>query len=236
MAAASRLRSADVITLHLVRHGQASYGGAVYDQLSPLGRQQAAQLGPALRPRLDAVYSGPHERQRDTAAALTEAPLLLPEFAEYPAFELLRASVPDLAAREPAFAALAGAGDGAAVDPQLLDRAFVRIIAAWAAGELNPDGIERYDAFCARVQRGLMILADRPGPATIAAVTSAGPISVALALATGAPLADALRRGRMVRNASVTTLHLRRTADQLDLTLLAYNDVAHLPADHHTHR
>ena len=223
-----------MITLHLVRHGQASYGGAIYDRLSPLGHQQAARLGPVLRPQLDAVYSGPHERQRDTATALGDAPTLLPEFAEYPAFELLRAAVPDLAAREPTFAALAGAGDGAAVDPQLLDRAFVRIIGAWAAGELNPDGIERYDAFCARVQRGLMLLCDRSGPATIAAVTSAGPISVALALATGAPLSEALRRGRMVRNASVTTLTLRPGAPEL--TLLTYNDVSHLPDDHHTHR
>jgi len=32
-------------TLYLVRHGQASFGAANYDQLSPLGQQQCGQLG-----------------------------------------------------------------------------------------------------------------------------------------------------------------------------------------------
>jgi len=32
-------------TLYLVRHGQASYGAADYDQLSPRGALQARRLG-----------------------------------------------------------------------------------------------------------------------------------------------------------------------------------------------
>ena len=32
-------------TLYLVRHGQASFGAADYDQLSELGRRQSVRLG-----------------------------------------------------------------------------------------------------------------------------------------------------------------------------------------------
>jgi broad specificity phosphatase PhoE len=32
-------------TLHLVRHGQASFGAADYDQLSDLGARQCRELG-----------------------------------------------------------------------------------------------------------------------------------------------------------------------------------------------
>ena len=39
-------------TLYLVRHGQASFGADDYDQLSPLGQQQAVRLGEYLRPKL----------------------------------------------------------------------------------------------------------------------------------------------------------------------------------------
>jgi broad specificity phosphatase PhoE len=34
-----------VTTIYLVRHGQASFGAANYDQLSPLGERQGALLG-----------------------------------------------------------------------------------------------------------------------------------------------------------------------------------------------
>ena len=57
----------------LVRHGQASFGGADYDVLSALGERQARCLGAALaargmRPAL--VMSGSMRRQLSSAAAL----------------------------------------------------------------------------------------------------------------------------------------------------------------------
>ena len=58
----------------LVRHGQASLLSADYDQLSPLGAEQARLLGRWWAARGDAVHqvwSGSLKRQRDTALALS---------------------------------------------------------------------------------------------------------------------------------------------------------------------
>lgn len=62
--------------IYLVRHGQASFGSANYDQLSGLGREQAARLGVALRDRVpapDLVVCGALQRHRQTAEACLAA-------------------------------------------------------------------------------------------------------------------------------------------------------------------
>ena len=52
-------------TLVLIRHGQASYGQADYDRLSPTGEQQARVLGPHLAALgLDALFVGPLRRRQ----------------------------------------------------------------------------------------------------------------------------------------------------------------------------
>lgn len=75
----------------LIRHGQASLGGANYDQLSELGYQQAAWLaehlvatGLGARQPL-ALRVGAMARQHQTAAALLDA-LALPPAVEDPGF------------------------------------------------------------------------------------------------------------------------------------------------------
>ncbi len=57
--------------VYLLRHGQASFGGADYDVLSTVGEQQAKVLGAELNRRevpVHAVWSGTLRRQVDTAA------------------------------------------------------------------------------------------------------------------------------------------------------------------------
>ncbi len=79
-------------TLYLVRHGQASFGAADYDQLSPLGRLQSQRLGAWLRVqglRFDAVLTGTLRRHAQTWAGIEEglqarqAALSLPGLDEY---------------------------------------------------------------------------------------------------------------------------------------------------------
>jgi len=56
--------------IYLLRHGQASFGSANYDQLSPTGHAQAQALGAALRTRgvtPDHVVCGTMQRHVDTA-------------------------------------------------------------------------------------------------------------------------------------------------------------------------
>src|ERR1044071_4730851 len=63
-------------TLYLIRHGQASFGTDNYDQLSQLGRRQVQLLGEHLASsgeRIDRIYSGTLQRQREPADLLAAA-------------------------------------------------------------------------------------------------------------------------------------------------------------------
>ncbi len=65
--------------IYFIRHGQASFGSNNYDQLSPLGHQQARVVGQALRSRgvkPDVLVSGTMQRHLETASgALAEMDL-----------------------------------------------------------------------------------------------------------------------------------------------------------------
>ena len=55
--------------VYLIRHAQASFGAADYDQLSTLGERQARLLGEVLVPRLarvDAAYAGTMRRHQQS--------------------------------------------------------------------------------------------------------------------------------------------------------------------------
>jgi broad specificity phosphatase PhoE len=78
-----------VTTLLLIRHATCAqmserlYGRKVAAPLSEVGRNQARALGETLfREKLDAVYSSPRERARDTAAAIAAPHRLLVEVDE----------------------------------------------------------------------------------------------------------------------------------------------------------
>ena len=62
-------------TLYLVRHGQASFGAADYDQLSPRGHEQCRLLGAYWRERgqrFDAVFTGTLKRHAQSLAGIVE--------------------------------------------------------------------------------------------------------------------------------------------------------------------
>jgi broad specificity phosphatase PhoE len=234
-------------TLYLIRHGQASYGKADYDRLSPTGQAQARALGERLDlaglAKLDAIYTGPMTRQRETLAGMrATAGGALPgddghcaELAEYPAFELLAAVMPKLVAEEPDLAPIK-AGHG---DPALLDRAFWLMITRWSRGELTADGVETIDGFTGRIRRGLeTLIAAHPG-GRVGVVTSGGAIGIAILLALGITGERAIAIGRHIRNASVSEFRYRSTGfgwGPDDFSLVAFNHVAHLPAELHTFR
>ena len=79
MAAGSHERAggeSTVSALHLVRHGQAAFGTADYDRLTPLGAEQCAALARhwhALGRAAPPIYSGSMRRHRDSAQAFADA-------------------------------------------------------------------------------------------------------------------------------------------------------------------
>jgi broad specificity phosphatase PhoE len=228
-------------TLYLIRHGQASYGEADYDRLSPRGVEQAQAIGRwAATERLDALYAGPLRRQQQTAHYAREAgglpaPQTLSELAEYPAFEMLQHLVPRLIAEDPKFAQLTSAPT-----PRLLDQAFQTILSRWSRDEWSVDGVERVTAFVDRIRTGLdRVLRAASSGARLACVTSAGPIGVAVGLVFGIAAERMVRTSIVIRNASITELRFRSQGfdwqpDQL--SLVTFNLTAHLPAELQTER
>ncbi len=232
-------------TLTLVRHGQASYGAADYDRLSERGVEQARALGRSwaeARFAPTAVYSGPMKRQRDTARVACEAaaaaghalpePIIVDELAEYPAFELLARFLPKFTKEHPELAQIA---DGTATTAELsalLDRGFWLVIDAWCNDRLDCGDIESFGGFVGRVHAGIrrMTAAHPERGARVVAVTSGGPIGVALKLALALDAMSTVRQWRLVRNASITEL-LWRSREPDEMSLLAFNHVDHLAGE-----
>jgi broad specificity phosphatase PhoE len=228
--------------LYLIRHGQASYGEVDYDRLSARGIEQARAVGGWLRGTpLDAIYAGPLVRQRQTiehareVAETAPAPTTVDELAEYPAFHMLQHLVPRLVAEDPKFAALTSAPS-----PRLLDEAFHAVLSRWSRDEWFVDGLERITEFATRVRAGLgRIIGAAASGARVAAVTSAGPIGVAVGLALDLAPEKMIATSTVIRNASITELRFR-SADFAwrpgQLSLVTLNTTGHLPAELQTER
>jgi broad specificity phosphatase PhoE len=200
-------------TLYVIRHGQASYGQADYDRLSPLGVEQARALGEHLRTqRIDALYAGPRKRQRDTAThlGLPHAPQILDGLDEYPAEVIFRNQHPEV---------------DSAADPREIQLLFERAVTRWAAAEIVVDGAGSFADFSARVRGALADVMAREGRGrTVCVVTSAGPTSCAMQMALGLTDPMAMKLSWVVANSSVTELKWREDV----CSLISFNTLPHL--------
>jgi len=216
--------------IYLVRHGQASFGAADYDQLSDLGAVQARRLGDALKPRLTAVdiaVCGTMRRHQQTAAVCLDAmgvasPILTDRgWDEYDHQEVLHAFEPRF--RIPG---ALGADLAAAADPmRAFQEIFAPAVARWVSGAHDGDYRETWAAFRARVTEALVMLARSLGKRETALVfTSGGPISAISGDLLHVPPERHLELGWILANAGVTKVLCRGDA----LHLSTFNDHAHL--------
>lgn len=231
--------------LLLIRHGQARYGEADYDRLSDRGHEQARLLAPELIKRAPAaVFTGPLRRQVETYASAREAarglghelpePTVIPELSEYPAFELLQHLMPRLIAEEPQFQNLERA------EAKVRELAFQTMIFRWGSGSWNAPGVETSAEFAARVKSGVeRVIAASGSGTSVVAVTSAGPISVALGLALGIGEERMIHLSRVVQNASISQLRFRSQGFAWQLphvSMFSFNQTSHLPPELVTER
>lgn len=224
-------------SLHLIRHGQASFGAEDYDVLSPRGVEQSRALGRELARaggRVDAIYAGPRRRHADTAlhlrAAAAEAgaplpaPITVAELDEFPAIEMLRLWLPKLAAAEPELAAALAAGSPGRAAMVAVDR----LMRAWAAGTLDVGELESFAEFVARVDRGLRAVMQAEGRGRqVLVVTSGGPISIAVRSCLDLGDEATMRIALALANASTSEIKWRGD----ETTLFSFNHVHYLPAD-----
>ena len=199
-------------TMHLIRHGQASFGAEDYDRLSELGWQQGRVLGRwyARHTRPDLIIGGGLRRHRETIEALKEGfgePL--PEakinkgFSEFDHLAVIHAYRPEWADRE------AMSRDLAAADHprKAFQRAFGEAIARWIGGQHDSDYPEPWPAFKARVQKGLDEVVEATGDARdVLVVTSGGPISAIAQRLLELDDRRAMKLNEVLANASVSRM------------------------------
>ena len=224
-------------SLWLVRHAQASFGAADYDNLSELGITQSKLLGTAWAEAgvaFDAAYVGPQRRHRQTyehvAAAHGDLPTAeqVDDLSEIDATGVgaeamarVTPSCPDLG-EQVAQKQLNEAGQ---VAMRHYARVFEELMKRWSRGELE-EIVAPYADFSETVMRGLSSLMKNEGRGRrVVVFTSGGPVSIAARHALRVSPELGIELMFALRNASIT--ELRYTEDRL--TLMRFNDVGVLP-------
>jgi broad specificity phosphatase PhoE len=214
-------------TLYLVRHGQASFGAADYDQLSDLGRRQCERLGAWFRAhgrRFDAVLSGTLKRHAQSLAAIEtgmgtqHTVQARSELNEYDSHALIRTvhSGPLAQVGNPA---------EARVHFQMLREGLSR----WMQGQTRPEGMLRYAAFIAGIDETLTQVRERHANGTALVVSSGGPISMAVGHVLGLQPEGVIELNLHLRNSAVC--ELRMTSKRFNL--ITFNTLPHLDGPEH---
>ena len=225
----------------LVRHAQASFLEPDYDKLSPTGEAQARILGEYWARHkvvFDRVCTGPRVRHRDTEKAVREIyaqhSLNLPnsvvfeEFDEFQGDVVLEKSLAQLCETNPHIRDLEAAVQSANSPPQrrrYFQRLFETVVTMWVSGELTVDGVESWEAFTARVNRGLsQFLSAASKSETCAIFTSGGPVAVSVQRALHLSPEHTLQVAWMPRNCSYSEFLFSGER----FTLSTFNSFQHL--------
>jgi len=209
-----------VSVLLLVRHGQASFGAADYDQLSPLGEEQSRLLGASLAGRgvrPDLVLRGSMKRHRQTATAAVAGAGWVADVVEddgWDEFDHL-STLGDVTLFEEV--------EGESYDDRV--RRFEETIDRWASGQHDDDYRESFPAFRERVTAAFDRVLERLEPKQTAVVfTSGGPVSWVTATLADGGLPAWTRLSKVVVNSSVTKVLSGRRGT----SLITFNDHSHL--------
>lgn len=227
--------------LYLVRHGQAGLMEEDYDQLSRLGRTQAAALGQWLRTTRASgglLVRGGLRRHRETVEECLAAWLVpgtpLPEvdedsaFDEFDHLDVLGAHRADLGTP----AGLAAFIRSHERPQRAFQAVFADAVARWTGGGHDGDYRESWPAFKAHCVDGLRRVVARTPPGKDAWVfTSGGPIAVLCQHALGLSDDRTVALTAMIHNTAVSKLlHDRPTSGGGRLGFGCFNSVAHLEA------
>jgi broad specificity phosphatase PhoE len=208
--------------LYLVRHGKAAdFAAGDYDQLAPVGEEQARRLAAhwtARAPLLpDAVFVGPRKRQAQTHDIVRRAyvarelawpdPVVLEELDEHDGFSVVLRAMPEVARSDDVVARLlAKMATGAKPTNDEALETFRRVVRRWVRGEVSHDAVESWTAFRARVASALEHMRAVGRKKTIVAFTSAGAIAAAVGHALGVGDEKVLDLSWSLLNGSVTEL------------------------------
>ena len=231
-------------TLYCVRHGQASFGAANYDQLSSLGERQALQLGRYWRARgmrFDSLYTGTLARHAQTAHGIAQG--LFFESNVQSVSAMVKSDAIKFEQSAVLTDALNEYDSEALISAQLLRRppaeplpsphtregykAHFRVLRealkAWIAGELTPQGMPSFASFRSGLaQLATDIAACPDGNALI--VSSGGPLSTLVMHVLRAEPLAMIDLNYQMKNTAVTSFFV--SSGKLHLS--GFNALAHL--------
>jgi broad specificity phosphatase PhoE len=210
-------------TLYLVRHGQASFGAADYDNLSELGQRQSVRLGEYFAGKglqFDAVLTGTLKRHAQTWAGIAQGaglslePLLWPGLNEYDSEAVIKTIHPTPLEKP---------------DTPELYRHHFRLLrdglTQWMNGVVSPHGMPSYDEFVQGISSALdHVRKSHTGNVLI--VSSGGPISTAVGHVLGTSPETTIELNLRIRNSAVTEFAFTPKRHML----LTYNTLPHLDA------
>ncbi len=169
--------------IYLIRHGQASFGKADYDNLSKTGLEQPVGLGESLKhrvPKLDAVQIGSMKRHRQTAEGCLGAMdskagwVINAGWNEYDHEQVIERYKPAYKNK-----LLMKADLAKSLNPRReFQKMFAAAIERWLSNEHSDEYTETWQQSQVRVLQSLNDLKDSLGPSKTAFVfTSGGPTS-----------------------------------------------------------
>lgn len=216
--------------IYLLRHGQASFGGQNYDQLSHNGHAQARVLGQALKARgvmPDVAISGTMRRHLDTASACLDelgAVLSVQQHAGVNEFDhenVIRVAEPRYADPLAMMTDFAASGD-----PRRAFQTFFKgAVERWVGGAHAAEYAEPWTAFKQRCVAALHeLVAHTPPKGTTLVFTSGGFISVVCAQLLGLSDAQAFTINWTLANAGITKIIAGRDG----LHLMSINEHGHV--------
>ncbi len=210
--------------LLLVRHGQASFGAADYDQLSPEGEEQSEILGRALADRgivpARAVRGGMKRHEQTARQAGFPDAQVDDGWDEFDHVQVLTAHAPP-------------DSEEAVTERRAFQRWFELATMRWMSGNHDEEYDESFASFTQRVDAALHRAVDGLGSGDTGVVfTSGGAIAcVASALLAGNP--DLWQR---LNSVTVNTGITKVVVGSRGMTLVSFNDHVHLEPDHVTYR
>ncbi len=215
-------------SLLLLRHGQASFGEANYDQLSALGIAQAQATGTFLRERgrrFSTILSGPKQRHIDTTCGIVQAYPSHTTWQTEPALEELAEGNEILAAAQAHFGVVLHTPK---VTRETQLRYYNDMMQAWGEGRATMGSKPTAQAFRQNVGRWLLQVVSQPGSGhNILAVTSAGVIGAVMCEVLGNNTSRMMDYVRVLRNASLTEIVFSGNR----IGMMSFNSVDHLPSD-----
>lgn len=209
--------------LYLVRHGQASFGAADYDNLSALGHRQSVKLGEHFRETgvmFDAVITGTLKRHVQTWQGIAQgmqlestAALEWPGLNEYDPSAIIGAIHPEPLQKP--------------TTPEQVKGHFRLLrdgLTAWMQGKTKPIGMPDYAEFLEGVTSALDHVRANHHGQNVLIVSSGGPISTAVGHVLGTSPETTIELNLRIRNSAVSEFAFTPKRH----VLVSYNAVPHL--------